>query len=289
LKLIVSCASSSLLACELSLLGKSNIWLQKRHDREDRNAEKIQEVYIPADTDPIWDQYATAVVAQGLVAGRNFPKFKDSPHCEMPWEWVSDFANGCSSLTRDRYRRIHMRDVTRRSFLDGISKASVGFLFLTKTGLADVGQAELAARRSRVLAACTKHWPDNQGDCSGFVRAVAQDLGFALSGNANAMYTQISKDPWIRIGIGTQASATAGITAGEGKFVVAAEQGQKNGHVAIVVDYRNAFDSYSQVDRDKAVAFWGKLHSTGAEYERITRSWTATDLERVLFAYQIVS
>jgi hypothetical protein len=40
-------------------------------------------VYIPPDTDPIWDQYATAVVAQGLVAGRNFPKFKDSPHCEM--------------------------------------------------------------------------------------------------------------------------------------------------------------------------------------------------------------
>ncbi len=41
-------------------------------------------VYIPPDTDPIWDQYAAAVVAQGLVAGRNFPKFKDSPHCEMP-------------------------------------------------------------------------------------------------------------------------------------------------------------------------------------------------------------
>jgi hypothetical protein len=41
-------------------------------------------VYIPPDTDPVWDQYAAAVVAQGLVAGRNFPKFKDSPHCEMP-------------------------------------------------------------------------------------------------------------------------------------------------------------------------------------------------------------
>lgn len=41
-------------------------------------------VYIPPDTDPIWDRYAAAVVAQGLVAGRNFPKFKDSPHCEMP-------------------------------------------------------------------------------------------------------------------------------------------------------------------------------------------------------------
>src|SRR5208283_5270123 len=99
------------------------------------------------------------------------------------------------------------------------------------------------------------------------VRAIARDLGFALNGNANAIYTQIAKDPWVRIGVGTSASATAGISAGEGKFVVAAEQGQGNGHVAVVVDYRNAFDSYPQVDREKAVAFWGKLNSVGKEYE----------------------
>lgn len=41
-------------------------------------------VFIPPDTDPVWDQFAMAVIAQGLIAGRNFPKFRDSPHCEMP-------------------------------------------------------------------------------------------------------------------------------------------------------------------------------------------------------------
>jgi hypothetical protein len=41
-------------------------------------------VYIPPETDVVWDQYAAAVTAQGLIAGRNFPKFKDSPHCELP-------------------------------------------------------------------------------------------------------------------------------------------------------------------------------------------------------------
>ena len=41
-------------------------------------------VYIPPNTDPIWDVYAGAVTAQGLVAGRNFPTLKDSPHCELP-------------------------------------------------------------------------------------------------------------------------------------------------------------------------------------------------------------
>jgi hypothetical protein len=178
---------------------------------------------------------------------------------------------------------------TRRDFLAGISSATVSFLCLVGRSSADVGGAELAAKRSRVIGACTKHWPDNQGDCSAFVSAVARDLGFALDGNANTIYTQIAKAPWVRIGIGTKASAIAGISAGEGKFVVAAKQGQGNGHVAVVVDYRNAFDSYPQLDREKAVAFWGKLHSVGKEYERITVSWTAADLEQVLFAYQIVS
>ena len=184
---------------------------------------------------------------------------------------------------------------TRREFLTGISAATVGVLCLVGRSLADVGGAEAAAKRSRVIAACTKRWPDNQGDCSAFLREVAHDLGFMLNGNANAIYTQIAKAPWVRIGIGAQASATAGISAGEGKFVVAAEQGletvqgQGNGHVAVVVDYRNAFDSYSQVDRNKAVAFWGKLNSVGKEYARITLSWTAADLQRVLFAYQVIS
>jgi hypothetical protein len=178
---------------------------------------------------------------------------------------------------------------TRRKFLVGISEVTVGILLLGDWGLADVGGAELAAKRSRVIAACSKHWPDNKGDCSAFVRAVARDLGFVIDGNANAIYTQIAKDPWVRIGVGPQASAAAGITAGEGKFVVAAEQSEGNGHVAVIVDYRNAFDSYPQVDRDKAVAFWGKLNSVGKEYQRITLSWTVADLQRVLFAYRPIS
>ena len=207
---------------------------------------------------------------------------------------------------------------TRRDFLVGMSVAPAAFLCSADSGFADVGGAEAAAKgsiqredlafyaakRSRVIAACMKHWPDNQGDCA-FVRAVARDLGFVLNGTtANDIYGQIAKSPWVRIGIGTQASVTAGVTAGEGDFVVAAEpgpihystiyQGERT-HVAIVVDYRNAFDSYSQVDRDKALAFWGKLNSVGEEYQKITYLWTprsccaAADFQRVLFAYQPIS
>jgi hypothetical protein len=81
-------------------------------------------------------------------------------------------------------------------------------------------------------------------------------------------------------------ATVAGISAGEGNLVVGASKGVANGHVAIIVDYRNAFDSYGAVDRDKAVAFWGSLNSVGKEYTRITKSWTATDLQKVLFAYR---
>lgn len=40
-------------------------------------------VFIPPSSDPIWSAYATAVKAQGLVAGQDFTTLKDSPHCEL--------------------------------------------------------------------------------------------------------------------------------------------------------------------------------------------------------------
>jgi hypothetical protein len=177
-------------------------------------------------------------------------------------------------------------DQLRRLFLGHAYLSVVGVVASVRTATADVGGAEKAGKRGRVIAACTKHWPDNKDDCSAFVRSVAHDLVLDLSGNANSIYSQIAASPWNRIGIGTDAATVAGVTAGEGNLVIGASKDQPNGHVAVVVDYRNAFDSYSPVDRNKAVAFWGSLNSIGHEYTRITRSWTATDLEKVLFAYR---
>lgn len=176
--------------------------------------------------------------------------------------------------------------MNRQQWLESTASSIIGFLVLATTGAADVGGAEKAAKRGRAVAACTRHWPDNKGDCSAFVRAVAHDLGLDVAGQANNIYEQIAKSPWTRIGIGDTAAAVAGVTAGEGNLVIAARKGQPNGHVAVVVDYRNAFDSYKPVDRDKAVAFWGSLHSVGQEYMRITKSWTASDLKQVLYAYR---
>jgi hypothetical protein len=40
-------------------------------------------IHIPPSSDPVWQRYADAVIKQGLTAGLNFPKLKDSPHCEL--------------------------------------------------------------------------------------------------------------------------------------------------------------------------------------------------------------
>jgi len=38
---------------------------------------------IPPATDPVWEAYALAVEAQGLVAGHHWTKLEDSPHSEL--------------------------------------------------------------------------------------------------------------------------------------------------------------------------------------------------------------
>jgi hypothetical protein len=40
-------------------------------------------VFIPNNTDPVWDRYADALERNGLTAGHRWPSFKDSPHAEL--------------------------------------------------------------------------------------------------------------------------------------------------------------------------------------------------------------
>jgi hypothetical protein len=41
-------------------------------------------VHIPTAADPVWEAYADAAEARGLVAGHHWTSFKDAPHCELP-------------------------------------------------------------------------------------------------------------------------------------------------------------------------------------------------------------
>lgn len=40
-------------------------------------------VFIPGDTDPVWERYAREAESHGLTAGYHWTSFKDAPHCEL--------------------------------------------------------------------------------------------------------------------------------------------------------------------------------------------------------------
>lgn len=88
-----------------------------------------------------------------------------------------------------------------------------------------------------VLETCKKHYEAFKKDCSGFVRAVAAELGHPLAGNADNITAEIDVK-WTKLVDG----AAAAKAAGEGKFVVAALAGkdhvptQKHGHIVVVID-----------------------------------------------------
>ena len=176
------------------------------------------------------------------------------------------------------------RQLTRRACLIRMSLTTLGVFRAGHLLAADVDSAEAAGRRTRVIRACSSHWQDNKGDCSAFVNAVAKDLGISLTGNANAIYDQISASPWVRLGIGPKSVAAAGVAAYEGKLVIAARRGKPNGQVAVIVDYRNAFDSYAPAEQYKAIAFWGNLDTVGDQYKKITTAFTRKQFSEVLLA-----
>jgi len=41
-------------------------------------------VFIPKAADPVWEAYARAAEARGLVSGHHWKSFQDAPHCELP-------------------------------------------------------------------------------------------------------------------------------------------------------------------------------------------------------------
>ncbi len=87
-----------------------------------------------------------------------------------------------------------------------------------------------------IVAACKKHYDQYSDDCSGFLRAVAEELGHSLSGNANGILDQLEKT-WTKI---DRVKAIEAVK--NGAFVIAGLKSSEhnpprnNGHVVVVVD-----------------------------------------------------
>lgn len=130
-----------------------------------------------------------------------------------------------------------------------------------------------SALASKVVASCKKNWSKHKSDCSGFVKAVAQDVGFTLSGLANAIIDSIASS-WKATTDGAQAAALAR----QGYFVIGGLKDTPNGHVVVVVA--------GPLNRNKyPTAYWGKLHGVGKQNATINYSWNEFERDDVTYYY----
>jgi hypothetical protein len=121
---------------------------------------------------------------------------------------------------------------------------------------------QYAQAHARLRKACDDAFSvaDNRGNCSGFVKAVAFDLGIPIEGQANAIYDEIQKDPWRVLGRGDTGATAAVYAARQGFLVVAAWKNEDgNGHVAVVTDWTALGRTGAPTSRN-VLASWGVLN-----------------------------
>ena len=128
--------------------------------------------------------------------------------------------------------------------------------------------------------ACEACFAAHANDCSGFARAVANQLGMTLNGLANAIVDTLRNDPnWTSLPDGVTASQSAAA----GKLVIGGLKGSEqanpdeHGHVVIVVSGPLAHGKYPS-------AYWGRLGGGGAKDKTINWAWRAEDRDRVTYA-----
>ena len=135
-----------------------------------------------------------------------------------------------------------------------------------------------------VVAACQANFARNAGNCSGFVRAVAADLGIAIDPNANAdgiTDTLRAGPPWAVLADGLSAADAAA----DGKFVVAGLRGDEqakpdeHGHVVVVVAGPLAHDKYP-------TAWWGSLGGHPGQGQTLNWAWNTQDRDNITYAAQ---
>ncbi len=133
----------------------------------------------------------------------------------------------------------------------------------------------------KVREACAARFEAHKGDCSGFARAVAGDMGVPLAGTANEIADTL------RAGGGWQVladGAVANARAEAGDFVLGGLRGDAqavlaaHGHVVVVVGGQPlARGRYP-------AAWWGSLGGTPAQDQTVNFAWTAADRDRVAYA-----
>jgi hypothetical protein len=134
-----------------------------------------------------------------------------------------------------------------------------------------------------VVEACQKHWEAHKSDCSGFVRAVAAEVGIQLTGDADAIVAAMQSSGWLPVGNGAEAKAKA-----ETDYLVLAglsgkdhSPARSHGHVVVVVPGPLADGKYP-------TAYWGSLGGGGKKTTTLNWSWTEADRDKVAYAAHVL-
>lgn len=139
----------------------------------------------------------------------------------------------------------------------------------------------VSSGQKKIIDACEKHWNAHKSDCSGFAKAVANELGIELP-NVKAdpiidWISEWSRASWWEIGTPIR----AGAYAEEGYFVLAcltsAKSGRENGHVAVVTSgHKSAHSKYPR-------GYWGAYKSIGAKNDTINWSFPKEHMDKVTY------
>jgi hypothetical protein len=135
-----------------------------------------------------------------------------------------------------------------------------------------------------VRDACEACFAANANNCSGFAKAVSDQVGVALTGLANDMVDTIRDNPaWSPLADGVAAAQAAAA----GKLVVGGLRGDEqthpdaHGHVVVVV----AAAPGQQLAHGKyPFAYWGRLGGGGMRDQTVNWAWRAEDRDNVSYA-----
>jgi cell wall-associated NlpC family hydrolase len=133
--------------------------------------------------------------------------------------------------------------------------------------------------KEEILAACRKFYDLYSDDCSGFIRAVARELGYTLTGNADDLVSELERR-WTTI---DRAQAIEAAAAGTLVIVglKAADHNppRRHGHIAVVVDGPLYHGKYPRV-------WCGSIGGSAGQSEgnkSVGEVWRRTDRDNVSY------
>lgn len=141
----------------------------------------------------------------------------------------------------------------------------------------------LSSTADRIKLSCERllQIPANAADCSGFVKAVANEFSVNLTGQANDIAGQLtSANGWTELGSDDQAGQRAANAAARGDLVIGARKESGNGHVVVVVKGTPlAHGKYP-------FAYWGKLNdpANAGFNQTVNWAWDQASRDSVTYA-----